>query len=673
MKNLISSWGNLFQKESNIKASSSFGGAQTPRGAGLSYNNIAISKEVNMGDRSRIEGVDKDGIISLSSKVTIKELIDHAMPLGFFPAVVPGTKNVTIGGCIASNIHGKNHHIDGSFCDHVEEITVITRKSEKKVIKKGDEDFFDFCGAFGTTGLIVSAKVKLSNIGVAKSFISKKEKTYSLEETMNLLNSSKQNYTVAWLDTSADKESLGRGLFISGDWDQSGKPVENSKLSISIPKLPSFLLSTKLTFNLMNKIYYSIHKDASEESNEGIDSFLFPLDKLANWDNAYGDTGMLQFQAVTTGKYEEAYTMINELLLELKKTGGSSFITVLKKFGDSSSSNFFDKAMNFQVANGYTLAIDVPATKENLKLAEQLEKISLSHNGRVYLSKAPRLFDKTSVMSKSGWGDWLKSMMDKYNFKNKDLSDFFQESNPEKENLVVFGANSDILKEMLVNSKQKDYDNILLTTRSGEVDENLLKSLRAQAKSVKVEKLDLSKSEDVDTFVQKKKLDLFDRVVYAAGLMDSQVSDFNKHEVVEVNQLSPIKIFNQFISTNNYMGKRKSIVYFSSVTTMRGKGSTLFYSLSKKATEMYLEGIMTSTPYIDIYISRTGFVKSKMTDSMDLPSALTITSQEAGRSIAKSIDKNKTGYIQPQKIWVVAELTLKLLPLFLWRKIDEGK
>lgn len=672
MKKTISSWGNLFIKEVNIIGRNSFKKNQTPRGAGLSYNNIAMSENVN--ERIfRQKPITKigDKEVLVAADVTIEELIEFSMPLGLFPVVVPGTKKVTIGGCIASNVHGKNHHTEGSFCDHVSEITVVLRSGKKKVISREDDDFYDFCGAFGTTGLITEAKLQLMDIGKAKSFLSKKEKTISLRKSMELLSNSDSNYTVVWVDTSAPYSEIGRGLFISGDWDRTGGEAKSSKLNISIPKLPSFILSTKLTFNTMNLLYYKINRTSDVPANESIDSFLFPLDKLSNWDNAYGKTGMFQFQAVTNSNEDRSFKMIYALLDELKQSGGSSFITVLKKFGDKNSSSFFGKAMNFQVENGYTLAIDLPATDENLELAKKLESITMSYDGKVYLAKVPQIFNKEMVMKSSGWGAWLDNMEKKYNFKNEDLSDFFQNKDILKKKTIVFGANSDVVKEILLSKYSNKYSELLLLTKTGTIDESIKLELGKKCASVMIDKLDLSLKTEVSKYIKQVNISDFDEVIYAAGLMDSQVDAKDIDKVIQVNQLSPISIFEEFKETKRYKGRKKSIVYLSSVTTMRGKGSTLFYSLSKKATEMYLEGIETKYDFLNIFVGRTGFVKSKMTEGMDLPDALTITSKEAGDYIAKQIKNKKTGLIQPQKIWLVVEFILKRLPLFVWRKIDQ--
>lgn len=673
----IKSWGQFFEKQVELFTEDDFEEGMIPRGTGLTYNNISFSDKVAVvkDDRNKILNLNKESMsISVSARATLEEIIDVILPKNMFLPVVPGTKKITVGGAIASNIHGKNHHVLGSFCDHVNSITVILPSSEKRIIKNTDMDFLDFCGGFGVTGLIIEANLKLISLecgeGNVPVFSSKKTPTSNLEETMKMLIESKSDYTVAWLDSSAKKNKLGRGLFIEGDWYESSRKIKEEK-KMTIFKFPSFVLSQKITFNLMNKIYYNIHKiKRSKFKEESIDSFLFPLDKMDSWDNAYGETGMVQFQAVSTSNFDESYIMIKHLLEELNRINTSSFITVLKRFGDRSNSLFFNKAMNFQVENGYTLAIDLPATERNLDLLRNLEKITLKHNGRLYLAKVPKLFDQEAVLDVTGWGSWLKEMQKKYRIGSESLSDFFKDTNIFSKKTLVLGANSDIYKNILFSSEIKENSFFLFVTRRGVLSEDLSLFLQENEILYEVYSCDLSNSGSVNKFLNELRFDNINSIYYAAGLMDSQVSEDEYKKIIEVNQVSPIKIFNKFIKNGDNKSGTKEIVYFSSVTTMRGKASTLYYSLSKKATEMFLEGVQVKFPEIDVYIPRTGFVESNMTKGMKLPNVLTLKKEVAGALIENRIRNGEIGYIQPQKRWHLVEFILKNIPLFVWRKID---
>ena len=661
----ISSWGNFFNKKVKEIEENKFKKGIIPRGSGLSYNNIAFgnkiinkkSKEINFLGGKKVE---------VSAGLTLEELIIASVKKGLFPMVVPGTKNVTIGGCIASNIHGKNHHIDGSFCDYVESLLVVDAKGEERTISADDSDFFEICGGFGIGYFIKSAVLIMDEIGDCRNFEVKKTPTDNMRESMMMLDKSESRFTVVWIDSSANNENIGRGIFIEGDWGK-GKVKKTTSWEIKIPSLPSFMLSNKMTFNTMNKAYYWKNKK-EYRGVEDINSFLFPLDNMKEWDKAYGKTGMIQFQAVTKDDSEVSKMMIENILRELNKTNGSSFISVLKKFGNKKVSRFFGEAMNFQVPNGYSLAIDLPATNENLRLLARLEDMTLMAEGKLYLAKIPTLFGKETSLEVMGYKKWLDKMKEKWLLKNNDLSDFFKFRNPLKKKAIIVGGNSDIMKEVLNNYKDKEFEKIQIIVRKNNFSNEQIAEFKRIACKYEIKILDISKENEVISFIKNTQWEDYNQIFYASGIMDSQT--VNMKEIIQVNQLSPITLFEAFIKRSEDIGLSKSIVYFSSVTTMRGKGSTLFYSLTKKAMEMYLEGIQTRESNIEIFIPRTGFVETKMTKGLNLPKILTISKKVAGSKIYNAIKNNKTGKIQPQKRWWIAESILKNLPLFIWKKID---
>ena len=661
----LTSWGNFFKTNAIEVNEVDYKNGALPIGNQRSYNNIGQQDHIiNLRKEISIDG----DVLTVSAGATIEDVLDVIYKKGYFLPVVPGTKKITIGGAIAANVHGKNHHSHGSFCDFVLSIKVMMRNGTILNITKKDEIFFDVCGGYGISGMILSAKIKLMNISGKKSFKQKKIITSNLQESMNLLVERSNNtyYSVVWLNTSKCNENYGTGVYIEGDWSEVVVDQKKSK-NLNIPLLPNFVL-TNFSLNILNKLFFFKERMLlQDEKNVSYDEFLFPLDKFNNWDNAYGKKGMVQFQFVTPGDFNTAFLMIDQVLKEMDKCGVYSFITVLKRFGDLDKSVFFNKALNFQKENGFTLAMDLPVCDKTIKFIKSIEQYIIDFGGDVYISKVPNSKNIEKILKINKKDEWINLERKKYKIKKEHLPFFFNTYVDINETAVIIGSNSDIMKEIIINN-DFNYKKVLLCNKSGFTDKSIEDILKQ--KNIKFEniKLDLSSKKDIRILKVKKDFNEATDLFFAAGILDKDSKEEN--DVLIINFLSMIDIVNAFLK-NKQMYKK--IVYLSSVTAARGKASTLLYSPSKRAAEMFLEGIAMQYSNVKVYIPRLGFVRTKMTKNMDLPDFLTITPKEAAKRIFDLIREEKTGIKLLSKRWGPLLLIFKLLPDFLWSKLDEKR
>lgn len=374
------------------------------RGNGRAYGDSSINekKTINMKHFNHILSFDNNsGILEVESGVLLEDIIKNFLPKGWFPYVTPGSKFVTVGGLIAADVHGKNHHKDGSFRNFVEWFEIINSKGEiKKCSKNENIDLFEWTiGGMGLTGVIVRAAIKLRAVETSwikqKTLIAKNiDQAFDIfEKNMNA------TYSVAWINSTHNKNNIGQSLIMLGEHASTDEvikkkifnPLElNLKKKKSIPfYLPNWFLNKKL-IKLFNSFYYFIAKNSSKEKLVNWDDYFYPLDSILGWNKIYGRKGFVQYQCVIPLKNSK--DGIIELLKEIDKSKVSSFLSVLKRFGDQKSNFSFPM-------KGYTIALDFPATEETFKLLERLDKITLKYNGRFYLAKDARM--KKEIFKKS--------------------------------------------------------------------------------------------------------------------------------------------------------------------------------------------------------------------------------------------------------------------------------
>ena len=286
------------------------------RGLGRSYGDSSINnKIINLSNiKKKFKISKKKDEIECTSNFSIKELLPILLKENYFLNVTSGTQYVTIGGAIASDIHGKNHHKDGSFCDYVSEIKVLLANG--KTIKcskiKNPKLFISTCGGMGLTGIILSAKIQLLKVqsNLIKETIIKSN---SLTETLNCFKKyNDKKYLVSWIDTSAKDKNLGRGVIYIGEHtiEKSKDFVRHSSFTINFD-FPYFFLNN-FFLKLLNKIYFIKNLKFKERIVE-IKKYFYPLDNIKNWNKLYGNNGFVQIQFLVGEK--KALNNIKKLLL----------------------------------------------------------------------------------------------------------------------------------------------------------------------------------------------------------------------------------------------------------------------------------------------------------------------------------------------------------------------
>ena len=374
------------------------------RGNGRSYGDSALNLNntiSTLGLNKFLSYDRKRGVLECQSGVLLSDIFDIFLPKGWISPVTPGTKFVTIGGMIASDIHGKNHHIDGSFCNHILEMKVLN--SENKIITCSEQHnsdlFFATCGGMGLTGIIISATIQMKQVSTAfiqQTVIS----TKNFKEAVKVFNeTASSTYSVAWIDCLAKGKSLGRSVIFLGEHVPVGADFPKNLLHTHLSKnkkfsipffFPSFILN-KFSIMIFNALYYFINSRKPKSSIIDLETFFYPLDNILNWNKIYGRKGFIQYQCVIPRLQSEKG--ITELLETISQSGQGSFLAVLKMFGPSKRGFF-----SFP-CEGLTLALDFKINNKTFQLCEQLDEIVCKYNGHLYLTKDARqssnMFNKT--------------------------------------------------------------------------------------------------------------------------------------------------------------------------------------------------------------------------------------------------------------------------------------
>ena len=392
-----------------------------PRGNGRCYGDASLSTEtINTLKYDKVLSFDiENGILECQSGLTLDKILEFIVPKGWFLPVTPGTKFITVGGAVGSDVHGKNHHVDGSFSNHIVEMELILADGTKTVCSPGKNvELFDAtCGGMGLTGLITKVKFRLKKIET--SYIKQKQvKAENLDEVIRLFEEyNHYTYSVAWIDCLKKGSHFGRSILILGEHAKVDQLPEKykaaplklpAKKSIPFPiNLPSWVLNT-FTVKLFNFLYYG--KNFKKEINNVVsyEPFFYPLDAILNWNRGYGKKGFVQYQFVLPLKAKQGLV---EILNRISDEGLGSFLAVLKVFGKQ------DSLISFPT-EGYTLALDFPVRKGLFEFLDELDKIVLNYGGRLYMSKDARM--KPEVL-KAGYPrlEEFKRIINKYNPKGK--------------------------------------------------------------------------------------------------------------------------------------------------------------------------------------------------------------------------------------------------------------
>ena len=413
----VTNWGNFPVVEKEIKSEDSIekikdfvrnNNEVIARGNGRCYGDASLSEHIFSTKRlNKFISFDRlNGVIECESGVLLSEILEVIVPQGYFLYVTPGTKFISVGGAIASDVHGKNHHAEGCFSEYVEEFSLLNENSEVITCSRtqNEDKFWATIGGMGLTGIILSAKFKLKNIETA--YIRQESiKAENLDEIFKLFDESESwTYNVAWIDCLQTGKNIGRSIMMRGEHafkHELPKKFQQNPLRLKqkfIPKVPFYFpdfMLNKWSVKLFNYLYFNKQQKKEVKNFVDYETFFYPLDVVNDWNKIYGKKGFIQYQMVIPK--EKGKAGMKKILETIAKSGNGSFLAVLKLFGKENPS-----AYNSFPLEGYTLALDFKVNPKLAKLVSDLDEIVEEFGGRIYLTK--------DSMSKSSLTNYLRNV-----------------------------------------------------------------------------------------------------------------------------------------------------------------------------------------------------------------------------------------------------------------------
>lgn len=352
-------------------------------GNGRSYGDSALyEKHIPMQGLNRLLSFDgNSGLLTCEPGVLLYDIIKIFLPQGWFLKVTPGTKLITVGGAIASDVHGKNHHIEGCFSQCIESFDLLLPTGNIITCSKTENlDWFHAtCGGMGLTGVIIRISFYLKKVN--SQWINQTTiKTQNLAETFKAFEShAHSTYSVAWIDCLAKGKNLGRSLVMLGEFANDNDLAYVPKKTTNVPvNLPDIALN-HFTVGLFNQLYYRRVTQHKSVKKVGIDTFFYPLDAMRNWNRIYGHKGFIQYQFILPKA--AGLSGMTEILDKISKSAMGSFLAVLKLYGKGN-----DNWLSFPI-EGYSLALDFKMQPKLLPFIEELDFIVAKYHGKIYLAK----------------------------------------------------------------------------------------------------------------------------------------------------------------------------------------------------------------------------------------------------------------------------------------------
>lgn len=374
-------------------------------GQGRSYGDVCLNENGILLDTQHLDHFmlyDKEkGILRCEAGVTFENILQLIIPHNWFLPVTPGTKYISVGGAIANDVHGKNHHKAGTFGRYVLKFELLRSNGDRLICSPTENTalFNATIGGLGLTGLINWVEFSLKKIPGSDI----EQETFrfnNLKEFYALSDESNKDweYTVAWIDCIATGDELGRGLFMRGNHCEAKKKHKFKTSKLSIPfDAPGFILN-KYTVNAFNQLYFN--RPIKQYTKVDYDPFFYPLDSIANWNKLYGKKGFMQYQCVIPSEHRD--TAMQEMLSIISASGQASFLSVLKEFGDIKSPGL----LSFP-RPGITLALDFPNRgKKTLDLLNELDVITLKYSGSVYPAKDARMSAESFAKYYPNWKEF---------------------------------------------------------------------------------------------------------------------------------------------------------------------------------------------------------------------------------------------------------------------------
>ena len=384
----LSGWGGALAREAKLArperhAALAEAMAESPCpaiGMRRSYGDAPLAERaIDMTRLDRFIAFDeKTGLLEAEAGVTIADILASFAPKGWMPAVMPGTGFATLGGAIANDVHGKNHHLAGSFGQHVESLVLMgpDGSNQRISLKTKPRLFRATIGGLGQTGVILSARLHMAKCPAGRLAVQERRMD-DLDAFLEAFANSGADYQVGWLDMTATDINLGRGIMEEAHFSQG--PFEPPRKARSVPFFaPGFAMSKPLV-TAFNRAYFRRIPEAGRDRERALHKFFFPLDSILHWNRLYGKRGFHQFQCVLPDG--EARATLTLMLEAVVASGLASPLSVLKRLGHGRGG-----MMSFPM-QGYTLALDIVNRPAAKKLLAQLNELARDAGGRVYLAK----------------------------------------------------------------------------------------------------------------------------------------------------------------------------------------------------------------------------------------------------------------------------------------------
>lgn len=400
----LTGWGQYPSHKCNLVAPRSIADAQAliaaghciPRGNGRAYGDSALNTAMTMHMKHfnrMVSFDDHSGQLVAESGILLADVIAAFLPKGWFPSVTPGTKFVTLGGMVAADVHGKNHHKDGSLGQFIDWIEVLDCEGRvRRCSREQNEVLFAWTiGGMGLTGIILRVAMRLQRIEtswIRQTSRPARNVDVAIDQMEGNLDAT---YSVAWIDCLAKGSALGRSVVMFGEHatvDELAKKHRKTPLKtqpkrrLNVPMNAPAGLLNQWTLRAFNHSYYNAGIRNKGTRLVDWDSYFYPLDAILNWNRIYGRKGFAQFQCVLP--LETSRNGIRALLQATSNAGTGSFLAVLKRFGKQNGPFSFPMP-------GYTLALDFPINRKTLMLMQQMDDIMIAHQGRSYLAKDSRM------------------------------------------------------------------------------------------------------------------------------------------------------------------------------------------------------------------------------------------------------------------------------------------
>jgi decaprenylphospho-beta-D-ribofuranose 2-oxidase len=397
------------------------------RGLGRSYGDAADNaggRVVSTDQLRRIGPIDHEtGEVDVETGASIGDLLETALPQGWFVPVTPGTRHVSLGGAVAADVHGKNHHRDGSIGAHVLSVDVVDGLGQSHTLLRQDPRFGAVLGGMGLAGIVTRVRLVMHRVESASLTVTTR-RTHDLDETMATLvaDDARHRYTVAWVDSLAGGTRRGRGVVTSGDHTVAvGGLLPPGALALDsyatgrvlpAPWAPSGLLAPA-AMRLFNEAYFRRAAAFREGEQQSVGAFFHPLDAIGGWNRMYGRRGFVQYQFAVADP-----EVVRAILRLFERAGAPAYLAVLKRFGAASSA-----PLSFPHP-GWTLAVDLPARADVGPVLDAADQLVAAAGGRVYLAKDSRMRPELLPVMYPDLDRWreLREQLDPHHVFVSDLS-----------------------------------------------------------------------------------------------------------------------------------------------------------------------------------------------------------------------------------------------------------